>query len=93
MAVIPNAFISADEIASRVGRLQAHYAGNPIIREISYRIGRDWSEDPAVFLDVTVPPGTTAEELLPVANQLREDVLTLMRTDELGLHTYVSFPS
>jgi hypothetical protein len=93
MPIVANTFVSPEEIAARVGRLQAKYAGHPMISEIVYRIGVDWSDDPAVFVDVKVPSETSTEELLPLADKLREDVWTLMRTDELGLHTYLSFKS
>ena len=93
MPIVANTFVSPEEIAARVGRLQMKYAGHPMLEEIAYRIGVDWSEDPAIFLDVKVPSSTTAAQLLPVAKELREDVVDLMRTDELGLHTYLSFKS
>jgi hypothetical protein len=93
MPIVANTFVSPDEIAARVGRLQIKYAGHPMIREITYKIGVDWTDDPAVFVNVKVPSDTSTEELLPVANKLHDDVLTLMQTDELGLHTYLSFES
>jgi hypothetical protein len=93
MPIVSKAFVSPDEIDSRVGRLRTEYAAHPMIRELAYKIGVDWSDDPAVFLDVKVPSGTTVEELLPFARKLQDDVLTLMRTDELGVHTYLSFKS
>ena len=92
MAIVPIESVSEQEISNRVHRLQVRYADNPIVKEIDYRIGFDWSEDPAVFIDVSLT-GTeiAASELQRLAEDIRVDLLRLVRTDEIGLHSYLNF--
>jgi hypothetical protein len=92
MAIIPNAWVSTEEIANRIDRLQTQYAGNPLVKRIDYRIGSDWSDDPAVFINVTVAGNEiVSTELQRLAENIRADVLRLVRSDEIGVHSYVSF--
>lgn len=94
MPIVPKSWVSTEEISNRIDRLQVAYAGNPLVKHIGYRIGVDWSDDPAVFIDVTVAPGQAATvELQQLADKIRVDLLRLVRTDELGLHSYLNFMS
>jgi hypothetical protein len=70
------------------------YAGNPLVKRIEYRIASDWSDDPALFIDVTLAKTETATpELLRLAENMRVDLLRLVRSDEIGLHSYLTFLS
>jgi hypothetical protein len=64
------------------------------VKGIDYRIGFDWSDDPAVFIDVILAgKEIAASELQQLAENIRADLLRLVRTDEIGLHSYLSFVS
>jgi hypothetical protein len=92
MTIVPKGWVSSEEISQRIDRLQAQYANNPLVKRIDYRIGVDWSDDPAVFIDVTVARnGMTPMELQRLAEGIRIDLLRLVRSDEIGLHSYLSF--
>ncbi|MGD0299299.1 MAG: hypothetical protein ABSE86_19515 [Bryobacteraceae bacterium] len=94
MAIVPAGLVSSEEISNRVHQLQMRYAGNPLVKGIDYRIGFDWSDDPAVFIDVMLTDKEiAASELQQLAENIRIDLLRLVRTDEIGLHSYLSFAS
>jgi hypothetical protein len=82
----------AEEISSRVHRLQVRYSDNPLIKGIDYRIGVDWSDDPAVFIEVTLAAKEIpTSEVIGLAENLHIDLLRLVGTDEIGLHSYLNF--
>jgi hypothetical protein len=92
MAIVPTELVSGQEISNRVHRLQVRYADNPLVKGIDYRIGFDWSDDPAVFIDVMLAEKEiAASELQRLAENIRVDLLRLVRTDEIGLHCYLNF--
>jgi len=92
MAIVPTGWVSDQEILNRVHRLQMQYAGNPLVKGIDYRIGVDWSDDPAVFIEVMLAGNDiAASELQRLAESIRGDLLRLVRTDEIGLHSYLNF--
>ena len=92
MPIVLNESTTSQEISSRIDRLRAQYANNPLVRRIDHRIGVDWSDDPAVFIDVTLPGKEIAEaELQRLAEEIRVHLLRLVRTDEIGLHSYLNF--
>jgi hypothetical protein len=88
----PQAWASTEEIANRIDRWQMQYADNPLVKRIDYRIGFDWSDNPAVFVDVMVARDEmTVAELQRLAENIRADLLRLVRSDEIGLHSYLNF--
>lgn len=92
MAIVSNTRVDTEEIANRVGRLQMQYAGSPLVKRIVYRTGADWSDDPAVFIGVILGGGEIrTEEVQELAEKMRIDLLSLVRTDEIGVHSYLSF--
>jgi len=92
MAIVPTEWASAQEISNRIDRLQMQYAGNPLIKRIDYHIGFDWSDDPAVFIEVVLADKEIAtEDLQNLARDIRGNLLRLVRTDEIGLHSYLNF--
>ena len=92
MPIVPKEWVSDQEISTRFSRLQMQYAGNPLVKRIDYHVGFDWSDDPAVFVDVMIASKEIAPaELRQLAENIRVDLLQLVRTDEIGLHSYLNF--
>ena len=59
---------------------------------MNHRFGFDWSDDPAVFIDVMLPgKEIAAVDVQSLAENIRGDLLSLVRTDEIGVHSYLSF--
>jgi hypothetical protein len=73
MAIVPKSRVSTEEVSNRVDRLQMQYRGNPLVKRIDYHIGVDWSDDPAVFVEVVLAdkeiPGP---ELQRLAQNIRD---------------------
>jgi hypothetical protein len=96
MAIVSRGWVSEDEVARRVGGLQMKYAGDPLINRLDHRLGLDWSGDPAIFIDVVLAPNFPTDNsntLTTLAEKLRLDLLSVVRSDEIGLHSYLSFVS
>jgi hypothetical protein len=92
MPVVPNEWATSQEISNRIDHLRMQYADNPLVKRIDHRIGVDWSDDPAVFIDVVLAGKRIAvAELERLAEHIRVDLLRLVRTDEIGLHSYLNF--
>ena len=92
MPIVPSSSATSEEVSNRIDLLRTRYDGNPLVRRIDHRIGVDWSDDPAVFIDVTLPGTEIADaELQQLAGNIRADLIRLVRTDEIGLHSYLSF--
>jgi hypothetical protein len=92
MPIVLSQGVTDQEIPTRIDRLRTRYAGNALVKRIDYHIGVDWSDDPAVFIDVMLAgKEISAAELQRLAENLRSDLLRLVRTDEVGLHSYLSF--
>lgn len=60
MSCIAVEFFTRQEISNRIDLLRAKYAGDPLVERIDHRVGVDWSDDPAVFIDVTLPASEIA---------------------------------
>jgi hypothetical protein len=91
MPIFVSEWATSQEISNRIDRLRMQYAGNPLVKRIDHHIGVDWSDDPAVFIDVILPGKIAAPELERLAEAIRVDLLRLVRTDEIGLHSYLNF--
>ena len=92
MPIVLNESAADQEISTRVDRLRTQYAGNPLVKRIDHHIGVDWTDEPAVFIDVILPgKEVTTAQLQRLAENIRIDLLRLVRTDEIGLHSYLSF--
>ena len=92
MPIFVSEWATSQEISNRIDRLRMQYAGNPLVKRIDHHIGVDWSDDPAVFIDVILPGNEiAAPELERLAEAIRVDLLRLVRTDEIGLHSYLNF--
>ena len=94
MAIIHEGSVSAEEVSRRIGTLRVRYAGNPLIERIEHRIAPDWSGDPSVFLNVILSRNRQDEDALKnLAKDLRLDLLRVVHTEDIGLHSYLSFVS
>ncbi len=93
MAIIIPGRVTTEEIAERIGRFQAAYADNPLVKGIDFRVGSDWDGDPAIFVTATVRKKSADPEFLKLAQEMQSDLLHLAWTDELGIHSYLSFAS
>ena len=91
MPIVLSEWATSQEISSRIDRLRTRYAGNPLVKRIDHHIGVDWSDDPAVFVKVILPGDIAPAELQRLAEDIRVDLLRLVRTDEIGLHSYLNF--
>lgn len=92
MPIVFSGWATSEEISNRIDRLRMQYAGNPLVKRIDHHIGVDWSDDPAVFIDVILSGNEIAPaELERLAEDIRVDLLRLARTDEVGLHSYLNF--
>ena len=92
MAIASTAWVNTEDVAVRVGRLQEQYAGNPLVNRIEHRIGTDYDDDPVIFIDVVLASDdATAEQVVPLAQEMRIDLLGLVRAYEVGLNAYLSF--
>ena len=92
MHVVLSEWATSREISDRIDRLRSQYEGNPLVKRIDHHIGVDWSDDPAVFINVTLPGKEIAvADLERLAEDIRVDLLRLVRTDEIGLHSYLNF--
>jgi hypothetical protein len=92
MPIIASEWVTSQEISNRIDRLRMQYAGNPLVQRIDHHIGVDWSDDPAVFIDVILPGNEIAPQALErLAQDIRANLLHLVRSDEIGLHSYLHF--
>jgi hypothetical protein len=92
MPIVLNEWATSQEISNRIDRPRLQYARNPLVKRIDHHIGVDWSDDPAVFIDVILPGNEIAPaEMERLAKDIRVDLLRLVRTDEMGLHSYLNF--
>jgi hypothetical protein len=92
MPVVLNEWATSQEISNRIDRLRTRYADNPLVKRVDHYIGVDWSDDPAVFINVILPGKEIADvDLKQLAQDIRVDLLRLVRTDEIGLHSYLNF--
>ncbi len=91
MPIVLNEWATSQEISNRIDRLRTRYAGHPLVKRIDHHIGVDWSDDPAVFIKVILPGDIAPAELQRLAEDIRVDLLRLVRTDEIGLHSYLNF--
>ncbi len=92
MPVVLSESATSQEISNRIDLLRKRYADHPLVKRIDHHIGLDWSDDPAVFINVMLPGNEIAAvELERLAEDIRVDLLRLVRTDEIGLHSYLNF--
>jgi hypothetical protein len=92
MSTAPTEWIVGPEISNRIDRLRARYANHPLVARFDHRIGVDWSADPAVFIAVILAEKEIGDaEVVRLAEDIRVDLRSIVRTDEVGLHPYLNF--
>ena len=94
MAILASGLVQQDEILLRVNRLQEIFANDPEIARIDHRLAEDWSGDYSLFIDVVLhKKAPAAATLFRVSEQFADALLRVVRSEELGLHSYLNFVS
>ena len=94
MALVASGLVQEDEIRERVKQLQELFANDPDVARIDHRLGEDWSGDYSLFLDVVLNSKTpSAATVVRLSEQIDTALLRVVRSEELGLHSYPSFVS
>ena len=94
MAIVASGLVHQDEIRERVKRLQELFANDPEVARIDHRLAEDWSGDYSLFIDVVLNRKTPdAAILLRLSEQIATELLRVVRSEELGLHSYLNFVS
>jgi hypothetical protein len=94
MPIVASGLVQQDEVRERVKRLQELFANDPEIARIDHRLAQDWSGDYSIFVDVllnraTPPPAVVAR----LSEQIGTALFRVVRSEELGLHSYLNFLS
>jgi hypothetical protein len=94
MAIVASGLVQQDEIRERVKRLQELFANDPEVARIDHRVADDWSGDYSLFIDVVLNGMTTdSATVLRLSEQIAAALLRVVRSEELGLHSYLNFVS
>ena len=90
--VVNKLWIDEREIEKRIERVRETYASDPLVRKIEYRIGEDWTDEPAIFIEVHLAdPGIPLKEIGERGARLSLDIRHAVAADDFGLHSSVSF--
>ena len=94
MAILASGLVQQDEIRERVKKLQELFASDPEVARIDHRLAEDWSGDYSLFIDVLLKSRTPAAETVSrLSEQFDAVLLRVVRSEELGLHSYLNFVS
>lgn len=94
MAIVASGFVQQDEIRERVKRLQELFATDPEVSRIDHHLAADWSGDDSLFINVVLNGKTPAAAIvLRLSEQIAAALLQVVRSEELGLHSYLNFVS
>jgi hypothetical protein len=94
MAIVASGLVQQDEIRERVRRLQELFANDPEVARIDHRLAEDWSGDYALFIEVILSgKNPNAATVLRLTEQIADALLRVVRSEELGLHSYFNFVS
>jgi len=94
MPIVASGLVQQDEIRERVKRLQELFANDPEVARIDHRLAEDWSGDYSLFIDVVLTRKTPdAATVLRLSEQIDAALLRVVRSEELGLHSYPNFVS
>jgi len=94
MAIVALGLVQQDEIRARVEKLQELFANDPEVARIVHRLAEDWSGDYSLFIDVVLNRNTpTAATVTRLSEQIDTALLRVVRSEELGLHSYINFVS
>ena len=94
MPIVASGLVQQDDVRERVKRLQELFANDPEVARIDHRLAQDWSGDDSIFVDVVLnratPPAAVVARL---SEQIGTALLRVVRSEELGLHSYFNFLS
>jgi hypothetical protein len=94
MAILASGLVQQDEIRERVRQLQELFANDPEVARINHRLAEDWSGDSSLFIDVVLKRATpAAQNVLRLSEQIAAALLRVVRSEELGFHSYLNFVS
>ena len=94
MAIVASGLVHQDEIRDRVNQVQQLFANDPEVARINHRFTEDWSGDNSVFIDVVLNrKAPTAATIARLSEQIATALLRVVRSEELGLHSYLNFVS
>lgn len=61
---------------------------------MDYRLAQDWSGDDSLFIDVVLDIKTpTSAAVSRLSEEIATALLRVVRSEELGLHSYLNFVS
>jgi hypothetical protein len=94
MPIVASGLVQQDEVRARVKRLQELFANEPEVARIDHRLDQDWSGDDSIFVDVVLNrPTPPAAVVARLSEQIGTALLRVVRSEELGLHSYLNFLS
>ncbi len=94
MSVATSGLAQQAEIEERVERLQELFANDPEIARIHHRFAEDWSGDYSLFIEVVLnKKAPTAATVVRLSREFGAQLLRVVRSEELGLHSYFNFSS
>ena len=94
MAIVAAGLVEQDKIRERVKQLQVLFANDPEVSRIVHRFAEDWSGDYSLFIEVILNKHTpTAATVSRLSEQISTELLRVVRSEELGLHSYLNFVS
>ena len=94
MAMVASGLVQQDEIRERVKKLEELFANDPEVARIVHRFAEDWSGDYSVFIEVVLNSKTpVAATVTRLSEQISAALLRVVRSEELGLHSYLNFVS
>ncbi len=94
MAIIASGLVYQSEIRERMKRFEEVFLNDPEIDGIQYRLDGDWSGDESVFIEIALKakkPST--DTVVRLSEQVSDALLRILRSEELGLHSYFNFES
>lgn len=94
MSTVAAGLVVQDEIRERVKQLQVLFANEPEIARIVHHFAEDWSGDYSLFIKVVLKRNTpTAATITRLSEEIATELLRVVRSEELGLHSYLNFVS
>jgi hypothetical protein len=94
MGIVASGLVQQDEIRKRVNQLQQLFANDPEVARISHRLAEDWSGDHSLFIVVLLnTKAPTVSTIARLSEQITNALLHVVRSEELGLHSYLNFES
>jgi hypothetical protein len=91
--IVESGLVQQREIRERVKQLQRLFAKEPEVARIDHRLAEDWSGDCSLFIDVVLNRNTPTATVLRLSEQIATALLRVVRSEELGLHSYFNFVS